>query len=497
MSRPLSVRGRASAPPASGLRRWVPPSDAELPPRPSLGGTVAFIVGLVLTWMTLRGDTSAQVASSASWGVALALAASIACDLRLGVRNLIRADLMMICALYFLTLFEFLFEQPKFNEMVMTSSAYRGVELALLAFAGLGIGRHLTSWTTESYLEIFRKPVTPKVILGIFGVCFTLGYLHMLMAVHFDVIEMVSKFLDPRFSQPWGRGKFGDWKALITELGLLLYVIPAIGGVVLARGKAYPASYRWWILGGVAFTFFYGFSSGTRNIFASYLVTFLIGYTFSLPRNETRRLTLMALVTGLALVFSSYLMLNFRTIGLRAYWEGKQEQGPDDQSYFIDYNLYVMCGLAELFPGRYAYLGWEIPYLALIRPIPRALWKEKPEGLSVSIEEAMGAEGLTLAASFVGEAYISGGEPAVFICGLFFGLLAGWWGRLASPRNSDLGNLVYASGFFAAVISMRSLFVFTTAVLPTLAAIVLGQLILARQERRRPVSMVPRPGRPR
>ena len=30
------------------------------------------------------------------------------------------------------------------------------------------------------------------------------------------------------------------------------------------------------------------------------------------------------------------------------------------------------------------YLGWELPYLAIIRPIPRAIWKGKPLGMSFS-----------------------------------------------------------------------------------------------------------------
>ena len=69
---------------------------------------------------------------------------------------------------------------------------------------------------------------------------------------------------------------------------------------------------------------------------------------------------------------------------------------------------------------------------------------------------------------------MSGGMIAVLVTALFFGLLTGWWNFLASARNSELGILIYASGFFASVISMRSLFVFTTALLPTAAALVIG-----------------------
>ena len=61
-------------------------------------------------------------------------------------------------------------------------------------------------------------------------------------------------------------------------------------------------------------------------------------------------------------------------------------------------------------------------------------------------------------------------EDAQLAHALGFGALTGWWSHLASAQNSELGILIYSSGFFATVISMRSLFVFTTALLPTVAA---------------------------
>ena len=81
---------------------------------------------------------------------------------------------------------------------------------------------------------------------------------------------------------------------------------------------------------------------------------------------------------------------------------------------------------------------------------------------------------MTVASSFVGEAYMSGGFIAIALTGLALGVFTGWWSALLSPRNSELGILIYASGFFAAVISMRSIFVVTTALLPTVAALVIG-----------------------
>jgi hypothetical protein len=117
---------------------------------------------------------------------------------------------------------------------------------------------------------------------------------------------------------------------------------------------------------------------------------------------------------------------------------------------------------------------------------------EKPKELSVKVEDIFGEKGVTIAATFVGEGYMSGGFPAIVALGLVLGWLSAWWNRLASPRNSELGILIYASGFFAVTITMRSLFALTTAVLPCVAGLAVGKWVLPAVKRglvgrRRPV----------
>jgi len=223
---------------------------------------------------------------------------------------------------------------------------------------------------------------------------------------------------------------------------------------------------------------FYGFAGGTRNIFISYVVTFLIAYAFALPSARKKELLALATVCVVLVLVSTVVMLQFREDGLKAYMEGGYQDFTGDQSFAVDYNLAAISRLIEVFPKEHQYLGWELPYLAVVHPIPRALWPGKPEGMSLSIEDAIGAGGWTVSTSIIGEAYMSHGYPAVFLVGLVFGIITGWWGHFASPANSELGILIYASGFFSAVISMRSLLVFSTALLPTLASIVIGSILV-------------------
>ncbi len=474
-------------PPRTDLRSEPPPPLEH--PLPDLNGTLLALLGLAVTALLAQAELASTLARTAAVGTILSIGVSTAMDLRLGgLRNLIRADLMAILAFFFLTLFEFLFPQPHFDTLVNASNAHAGVLCVLLGFAGLFVGRHIFHPKQQPFTYTLTREIPPGWIVAIFWMCVAIGYAHMIIAVNFNLIEMVMWCMEPRFSQPWQRGRLGDWKALLVELGLFIYLIPPLGGIMIARRRRYGTVALLLVCAALLLTLFYGFSSGTRYVFAAYLVTFLIAYAFALPFADRKELLVLCAGSAVLMVTVSFFMLQFRSVGLRNYLQGNYEPPvAEERTYFVDYNLYNICRLVEFFPAKKDYLGWEIPYHALIRPIPRAVWSGKPESLSSSIEDVLGVQGFTISASFVGEAYMSGGFVAVGIIALCFGLLTGWWSHLASPKNSELGILIYASGFFATVISMRSLFVFTTALLPTVAALIIGAYavrLLAAQARR-------------
>lgn len=396
---------------------------------------------------------------------------------------MIRADVMALAALYFITYFEFLFYQPDFAHRCAPHAAKAAIQVTAWGFAAIAVGRHLPNMHKHPFTELFTTPVPRSWMVLLLCGCFAIGIAHMLLAVNFDVVEMFTHLMGPRFSQPWQRGQLGDLKALLTELGLFLYLVPPLTGIILARRTRYSASQLAIASILLVFVLFHGFTSGTRNVFASYLATFLIAYAFAAPEARRKEVIILTGVCAAALIYATSIMLQFRTAGFLSYLRNAGSLG-ETQPLFVDFNLYAIAQIVEIFPRKHDFLGWEIPYLALIRPIPRAIWANKPEGLSYSIEEALGAEGLTLAATFMGESYMANGIPTVVLTGLVFGFLLGWWGRLASPKNSDLGIFIYSSGFFAAVISMRSLYVFTTALLPTLAAVVLGTWLVNKLRER-------------
>jgi hypothetical protein len=202
-----------------------------------------------------------------------------------------------------------------------------------------------------------------------------------------------------------------------------------------------------------------------------------MSYLLTLPRNNFRNTIIPILLAGFIAVYGSYHMLEFRTMGLRNYINNRvYASGETSETLAIDYNLSSIAPLINAMPSNYPFLGLEVLYVAAIKPIPRALFPAKPEGLSVSIEEIMGAKGWTVAATYLGESYMMGGWLGALVMSLFFGALAAWWNRMAMREQSDYALVVYALGFFAAGITMRSMFWLTTAILPVIALIVFRNL---------------------
>ena len=389
------------------------PSTGEFRPGPTWAGTVLMLAILCITRFLLAGEQPVAIARFAAIGTLVGLAGSLVCDIKLGggPRNLIRADLFSIFSLYYLTFVEFLLPQYQLNYTVSVDSVRGAVTACLIAFAGLAIGRHLTRFSATPITSICQRPISRFWMLALFWGAFATGFLYMLASVDFDPVEMVQNFIEARGDQPWARGSLGDWRALLTELRMGLFLVPPLAGVMLARRRNYTRFQLVSLALGLLFTLFYGFSGGTRHVLSAYLITFLIAYCFALPRGRIIEVAIVSVACLAFLWVSTTFMLRFREIGLRNYFEGDYQphQGGYDY-FFVDYNLRTISRLKETFPEAHAYLGWEVPYLAIIRPFPRAIWRGKPERLSLSIENIMGADeetGATVLSTFVGEGHVS------------------------------------------------------------------------------------------
>lgn len=451
------------------------PEAEHFPPAASVTSTMAFLGGIAIAFVGMQSpaDQPELVARAAAIPVAIGLATSVYFDSRRGLRNLFRTDLLCLISLYYLMLAEFLFAQEELNDLLSIDQTRKALSVVLVGFASFAIGRHLIKPQAMRSPWLNFGEVSTKTLFGIVMLSAVLGYFYMLQSVQFDFFRMIDAMMGARFSEPWTRSRLGGASSLIIELGLLRYAIPPLCGVLFNRRHPIAFYQQILLLAAFALTMFQGFSGGTRNVFVAYLATFIVGYLLTLPRYTFTNTILPLVLTFAIAAYGSYHMLEFRTIGLRNYIQNEVYASDSvRQTLSVDYNLASLGMLTDAIPAGHDYLGNEVLIWALIKPIPRVFLPGKPEGLSVSMEEIVGAEGYTVAATYIGEAYMMSGYWGVIGMSLFLGALAAWWNRLVLQQQSDYAMVVYALGFFAGSITMRSIFWLTTAVLPVLGLII-------------------------
>ncbi|WP_016953286.1 hypothetical protein [Anabaena sp. PCC 7108] len=436
-------------------------------------GTVVFISSLIVAFVNISLDqTPSLMANQVAISVLVGIALSIWSDSTRGLRNLFRADLASIVALYFLTLIEFLYPQTKFDQLLTSEQTAYALYVLLVGFAGIAIGRHITLFkpVPPSFLDFSNIP--DNALFRIFLISAFLAYFYVFITVEFNPIKLIEAELGPRFAVPWGRGRLGDWRVFLSELKLFSYAIPPLAGIIWNRRQSFRSWQIFVVFIIFAFTFFDGFAGGTRNIFGAYIATFLGGYLLTIQRPNLLNVTAPIAVMGYAMVFATRHMLGFREMGISRYLETAAYASQKVQGTLsVDYNLHTIGLLVDAFPNKHDFLGLELLFVFATKPIPRVLWPDKPEGLSISIEEVVGADGWTVASTYVGESYMMGGMLAVLLISVCLGILATWWSRTAAFHTTGYGIVVNALGFFTAAVSMRSLIIFTTSMLPILGLI--------------------------
>lgn len=445
-------------------------------PAPTIPGTICLLIGIIAAFILFPSQpTPATMATIASQSIGIAFLVSLFLDYQKGLRNLLRTDLLCLVGIYALTLAEFLFPQEALDRLSNPTETALALRMVFLGIGGLAIGRHLIAPKPMKMKALNLKDLSDNSLFWIVIVCTLLGFASKLIAVKFKIFgdnSLIYHMMEARFTQPWGRSRLGGISSLFTELALLVYAIPPLSGVIINRWKKFPKAQFISVLCCFSLTMFSGFAGGTRNVFIAYLMTFLMGYLMTLKKNTIINTVIPIVFCVWLIGFASYHMLEFRTMGLRRYLE-YQIYASDKvrETIEIDNNLASMGLVAINVPKNHGYIGAELLIWSVVKPIPRVFWPGKPEGLSVSVEEIVGAGGWTVAVTYVGEAYLVAGFPGIVAISMFFGALAAWWNRMAASSQTDYGLVVYALGFFAAGLTMRSMVWLTTAILPVIALV--------------------------
>ena len=465
--------------PNSRVAIFAPVKNFTNPVRPIWLGSIFILSSLIASFVSLNPQQEpSMIARNCSILVGTGLILSIFADLRKGWRNLFRVDLLCLTSLYGLTFLEFLFPQQNFNQTTTANQTVLAVNAVLVGFTGLTLGRHLAPKTPMRAQWLQFKEISNSHLFYLFFGSAFLGFLWMLLNVDFNLLHLVQSMMGARFTQPWARGRYGGSSVFLSELQLFLLVVPALFGIIWNRRKTFNSVQFYVSILIIGLTLFQGFTGGTRFRFVLYMASLLAGYIFSLTKNTLRNTVIPIGIVGVILYIGVYHMLQFRNIGFAAYLAGHPTGGFMEDTFFVDYNLRSLGQVIEAFLAKKQYLGLEVFWWVLVRPIPRILFPGKPEGLTISIESVTGASAsTTIATTYVGESFMAGGLLMVFVVSLSIGLLSAWWNRLSAQRDSAYSMLVYASGFAVAALTMRSMFETTTLMLPVLALILYPRLI--------------------
>jgi hypothetical protein len=431
--------------------------------RPTVPGTFAILAACMAGYaFSFQEAAPSAMARVVGIIVLTGIISSFLLDWRQGLRNLIRVDVFALLAFYFLTFFEFLFPQGQFDLLVLPEDVQTSVQLFLIGLGAMSVGRHLDIFPKGTLNNIGGIELRPRDFLLIFFGAAFLNFLPMLLAVDFNPVTWFEETLKPRFGRAWARGKYGDISALLSELQLLGYVLPPIAGVIYAHRKDYSKFVLLLVGLVIAVLFYTAFSEGTRNVLAIQVAGLFAGYFVVQRQLKLKIIIPVTAVVAVTFVVLAGMMLDFRNMGLgryvkegyytaeyKEYEETYLSKDKGTSGYFVDYNLWRMSQIVGAFPDLYDFIGWNMPYVALTKPIPRALWPSKPEGLKVSLEEAIGAEGMTIAVTWVGEAYIAGGIPWIIGIGIIIGAFCCYWNGLANyvqyafPALIVMGVFIY------------------------------------------------------
>jgi len=459
--------------PAKGV--FVTPEDRAR----KLLSTVVICAGCLMTGLSLpTTGPEIDIYRFGAYLMGITLAIAFAIEGLAGIRSLNRVDVVALFGLYFLTFAEFLHPHVRVLYQGYTGNAAASSQVILWGMAFLAIGRHFPLPVTLGIGKTRLPELPPRQIFWLFCGLFGLAFLWIFLSVNFNPVEVVHYMLAGRFERPWQRARIGGWVSFLTELQLLAYPSAAMAGYVFANAKRFSRSDELIIAALVAFTLAFFISDGARNRVLIYAGIFISTYFVASHEVRSLKVIAFAAVAFVMLWFVSGFMLDFRNVGLGDYLAARGAAAviQDSSGFMIDNNLVSIARVMQVFPDVYPFPGWDIVEQVLTKWIPRALWPDKPIDWTVSIESALNTGGgYTIAVTYVGEAYLMAGLPTVILCSLVLGSLAATWTKVGVAARTNLDLTYYSTGFFAAMLGMRSIQFITIALVPLAAFYLLAR----------------------
>jgi oligosaccharide repeat unit polymerase len=313
---------------------------------------------------------------------------------------------------------------------------------------------------------------SPAFLERALWLCFFLGIFYFAFMSGFSLPVMLTGLTRGRFAAPWSRGSMGGWLAFIEHMVYFGYLLPPLTVVAaLVEGKWLTKRV---LLGLTLCLLFLPFllQGGGRRIFAMCLGSAVFTWLCAERKNvRARHLIILAVVTGMALVFMDVMLAN-RNKGAVAFSYSLDEF----HSIRVDDNFLRFSQMLDLIPKQFPYMRFQWVEWVLARPIPRALWPGKPVNPGFDLAAVVGVTA-SLSCSSIAEWYGAFGWFGIAFGGYLYGRLSRFWGQLLEMPLPVTSIGIYSIGLMALVISVRSMIELLLMSYPLIAVALLSRFV--------------------
>ncbi|HMP00870.1 MAG TPA: O-antigen polymerase [Gemmatales bacterium] len=429
---------------------------AELPVFPWVGLASA-IIGTMLAYMLIPGDIfklGALFPSAVVMSVALLLPVGVA--FWRNSKAILRVEHMVCFGIIY-----WLFLDLLQNAYAMSNVSEEGVTGAFIAVGLFMIGFWLSNLVPPFPLPrmLVRSTYIPMDADRTFQlsiVFFLLGMFNYWYASDFDFERMFKALLVNRWLAPWARSAYGGWWSFRDHMQYFGYVLPTLTAVIiLRRGLFHPQTFVS-LLMSVTIVAFLAQTGGRRLVGVTVGAAILFWMIASPKLNFRRILVAGSLFAGL--LFFMQIILEYRDTGfIRSFYE--DELTMKRSHVHVDDNILRLAQTIDLIPAQFPYVGAQRVVYTLVRPIPRALWEDKPTDPGFDLAKALAEPGVQIqyTTSVIGDWYMMYGFMTVFLGGLIYGRLSSMWSGLATINDEIVAKFLYALGAMAIFASLRNL----------------------------------------
>jgi hypothetical protein len=370
-----------------------------------------------------------------------------------GAKGFLFANVLIANSIIYWLLLDLL--QGRYTLDGVSSYAVKNAFISISVFViSVQISSNWTLNLPEIVSRASKVSIPSGVLFGAVLICFSIALFHYYRASYYDINHMIAGLTKARWSSPWARGAAGGMDAIIEHFKYFGYVLPPLTALLFMMNPiSDPRNYV--ALGLTIFFSAFEFQGGGRRI-TGFLAGSLIMTILIHQRDKLKPKHFVFVATGgVIMLVLLDMQLAFRNVGYEKMFDRYSLDQLDEVR--VDDNFLRLAQIIDRIPVQYPHAGAQYLIWVFSRPIPRAIWPGKPLGPGFDVAQMVGAKGVSLTSTVVGESYASNGLFMIIIVGTMFGILAGTLNKMLHESMGVLGVALYSIGALALVGGVRSL----------------------------------------